>query len=533
LTAIRGDSSERLLVPWKSATNGLPRAPSPLPRGREAVDGLGRWRGAGAVAGETRARMTRAHPGPRRLVAAVVLLLTAAACTRPGDDAIVLDFWAMGREGEMVDRLVPAFERQVPGVRVRVQQVPWSAAHEKLLTAYVGGVMPDVIQAGSTWLPELATVGALEPLDTRIAASAAVDAGDYFAGAHASNAIAGRTYGLPWYVDTRVLFYRSDLLRAVGYEEAPRTWETWLAAMTRLKRRAGADGYAILLPLTEWETPVILALQRGARLLRDDDRYGDFRSPAFRDALAFYRDLFTRDLAPRAGAAQVANVYQDFARGYFAFYVTGPWNLGEFERRLPEDLDDRWTTAPLPGPDGAAPGISLAGGASLAIAATSRHKDAAWRWIEYLSAPAREIEFYRLTGDLPPRARAWEDAGLVHGARTRAFWTQLQHVGATPKIPEWERIAAKVGDYVETVVRGRMDVDAAVAALDGDVDAILEKRRWLLDHDRLPRVAAAAAQGVGAGARRARHAARPATPDGAQGGAARDGGGGRREVGAR
>ena len=61
----------------------------------------------------------------------------------------------MGREGEVVEQMMPEFERRHPGVHVRVQQIPWSAAHEKLLTAWVGGAMPDVFQAGNTWLPEL------------------------------------------------------------------------------------------------------------------------------------------------------------------------------------------------------------------------------------------------------------------------------------------------------------------------------------------------------------------------------------------
>ena len=42
----------------------------------------------------------------------------------------------MGREGEVAQALTPAFERANPGVRVEVQQLPWSAAHAKLLTAF-------------------------------------------------------------------------------------------------------------------------------------------------------------------------------------------------------------------------------------------------------------------------------------------------------------------------------------------------------------------------------------------------------------
>ena len=387
----------------------------------------------------------------------------------------------MGREGEVVAALVPEFERRNPGVRVRVQQIPWSAAHEKLLTAYVGRAMPDVFQAGNTWLPELVALGALEPLDERIARSTVVAPDDYFPGIFETNVIDGTTWGAPWYVDTRLLFYRRDLLAEAGHPEPPRTWAAWLAAMADVKERVGRERYAILLPLGEWQPPVILALQLGAGLLRDGDRYGDFRSPAFRRALEFYLDLFRRGLAPHAGAAQVANVYQDFARGYFAFYVTGPWNIGEFGHRLPPELAERWATAPLPAPDGRWPGVSLAGGASLVLSRGAARRDAAWRLVEYLSEPARQLEFHKLTGDLPARKSAWTAGGLAEDRHAAAFWTQLQAVRPTPKIPEWERIADRIGRHAEAAVRGGETVDQALAGLDREVDALLEKRRWLLE----------------------------------------------------
>jgi len=99
----------------------------------------------------------------------------------------------------------------------------------------------------------------------------------------------------------------------------------------------------------------------------------------------------------------------------------------------------------------------------------------------YLLEPARQVEFHRLTGDLPSRRTAWTEAGLMQEPHAAAFWRQLPHVRSTPKIPEWERIAQKVSQYVEAAVREDLTAGAAVAALDHDVDAILEKRRWLLD----------------------------------------------------
>lgn len=404
----------------------------------------------------------------------MLALLTACAPSEPGE---TLRFWAMGREGELVRQLVPEFERLNPGITIQVQQIPWSAAHEKLLTAYAGDVLPDVFQLGNTWLPEFVALHALEPLNARLSTD---ESADFFPGILETNRIGEQLYGLPWYVDTRVLFYRKDWLRRAGLEQPPRRWEEWLAAMERMKRR-DSGRFAILLPVNEWEMPVLLAWQMGGELLDQDARHGNFRSPEVKKAFALYLDLFRQGYAPALGVSQVANLYQEFARGLFSLYLSGPWNVGEFRKRLPPSLQEEWDTTPLPSFGGDAPGVSLAGGASLVLSSGSPHKDAAWRWIAFLTNPQIQARFYELSGDLPARASAWEAPELRREARVAAFREQLGRVRATPKIPEWERIAGKIAYHGERAIRGEATLEETLSALDRDTDRILEKRRWLLE----------------------------------------------------
>jgi multiple sugar transport system substrate-binding protein len=418
--------------------------------------------------------------GRRRLWLGLTCLLALAGCDEPQDGRVTLEFWAMGREGELVQELTREFERQNPDIQVRVQQVPWSAAHEKLLTAYAGDAMPDVFQLGTTWVPEFVALDAISPLDDRIAASPGTARADFFAGIVDPNVIDGRLWGLPWYVDTRLLFYRKDILARAGYSEAPRTWAEWRAAMAGVKRLVGPDADAVVLPSNEWAPVVILALEQDAELLTGDAECGHFEGPGFRKALAFYLSMFKDGFASARTSAEIANLYQEFANGRFSMYISGPWNLGEFASRLPAALQDAWATAPMPAPDGRWPGVSLAGGASLAIHRTSKHQDAAWKLIEFLAGTARQVRFYRLSGDLPARTAAWQDPALAEDPRARAFFEQLQRVRAPPKIPEWERISAAITRRLEQLVRGDATIDAALEALDAEVDQILEKRRWLL-----------------------------------------------------
>lgn len=401
----------------------------------------------------------------------LLALLVLTCSSRPAKERLKL--WGLGHEGEVVSQLLPEFTRRT-GIEVDVQQIPWSAAHEKLLTAYVGESTPDVAQMGNTWIPEFTAVGSLEDLTPWLARSS-IQQKNYFPGIWATNEVDGVVYGVPWYVDTRVLFYRTDLV-----PKPPRTWDDWLQAMQHVKQQQ-PNSYAILLPTNEYEPLEILAMENGASLLNASGTEGAFHDPRFAAAFHFYLDLFRRGYAPVLSNTQIANVYQGFAQGDYAFYITGPWNVGEFRKRLPPEMNGKWATAPMPAPRaGEYPGTSMAGGSSLVLFRSSKKKDAAWKLVEYLSEPAQQIRFYELTQDLPAHRDAWRAPQVAGDPPLAAFREQLEHVAPMPRVPEYEQIATDIADDGEAVVRGRMTIDQALNDLDAKANHILAKRRWVV-----------------------------------------------------
>ena len=439
--------------------------------------------------------MTRAAAVPAAgLVTALAASLLAGSGCGDARGPTTVRFWAMGREGEVVAALISDFEREHPDIRVELQSLPWLAAHEKLLTAYVGDATPDVAQLGNTWLPELAAIDALAPLDAAVAAGAVVRPPDYFAGIWETNQVDGVLYGVPWYVDTRLVFYRRDVFAAAGYATLPDSWPRWRDAMRAIKGRVGPDRYAILLPLDEFDQLLALALQGDEPLLRGGGRWGNFRSRSFRRALAFYLGLFAERLAPIATQVQVSNPWDELARGYFSCFIHGPWSIGELERRLPAAQQSIWATAALPGPTG--PGASSAGGSSLVVFRRATHPREAWQLIEYLSRPAVQRRFYALSGNLPPRRSSWDDPVFADDDHVRAFRDQLERVRRTPPVPEWERIATELRVVSERAARRVSPsttpaelaaiVDAAAGELDARADQILDKRRWVLARKAAP-----------------------------------------------
>src|SRR3972149_1991160 len=108
------------------------------------------------------------------------LLLTFYSCSSENNDVTVIKFWAMGSEAEYVTKLVPEFEKRNPGIKVDVQQIPWTAAQEKLITAFASDNTPDACQLGNTWVPQFSSLSAIIKLDDFVANSNNINKENYF-----------------------------------------------------------------------------------------------------------------------------------------------------------------------------------------------------------------------------------------------------------------------------------------------------------------------------------------------------------------
>ena len=247
------------------------------------------------------------------------------SCNKKNDNQTEISFWAMGAEGEFVQKLVPEFEKQNPGIKVKVQMVPWTAAQEKLVTAYASENSPDVYQLGNTWVPQFSALGAIEELDQWIFKSSIVRREKYFEGIWDTNVLENKVYGIPWYVDTRVLFYRKDVLAKAGYNSPPKTWDELYDCSKKIKATQPADKYPIYVPTNEWAPFVIFGLQANANLLKNNATYGNFQSKEFQTAFSFLINFIKENLAPMS-VSQVTNIYQAFAGEYLNMYISGPWN---------------------------------------------------------------------------------------------------------------------------------------------------------------------------------------------------------------
>lgn len=393
----------------------------------------------------------------------------------------VLTVWAMGAEGRKIPEMARLFEEQNPGVKVEVQAIPWGAAHEKLVTAVVGNVTPDVCQMGTTWMSEFYAMEALEPLDEYIKKSSVIKKENFFEGSWNTNVLETKVWGIPWYVDTRVLFYRKDLLAKVGFEHPPRNWEELKKVGKLLSKDIDGDGknefWGINLPAGgggAWNELGVFVWQNESDFLTEDYRSSAVLSENFQEAFKFYISLFKEKIVPVESGLDV-NLFQAFKTGFYPMFISGPWMIELVDKELPE-LRGKWNVSVLWANSKTKKYTSFVGGCNLVIFKNSKNKELAWKFIEFLSQPQNQVQWYKLTGDLPSLRAAWKDKFFDDKPMLKVFGKQMEDTKSPPNIPEWEQIANVIGRGVEKCTFGKQDEETILKEMEREINKILSEK---------------------------------------------------------
>lgn len=370
-----------------------------------------------------------------------------------------ISVWAMGTEGENLDVLAEDFMAEFPDVSVDVTPVPWDAAHDRIVSAIAAGEGPDVSLVGTTWMGEFAALGGLDPTPDSI------DPGQFFEGAWDTTVVDGVSYGVPWYVETRLVYYRTDLAEQAGIDAPPEDWDG-LKALAEGLQEAGAQWGISLQPggTGAWQTFMPFFWQAGGEILDADGNF-TMDSDACVEALAYYDSFFDDGLAePRVSDVPVEG---QFAGGQVGAFISGPWMIGVVTDAGTDPAT--FTVAHQPENQSA---TSFVGGGNLAVFEQSGNKPAAWAFVEYLSRPEVQVKWYQTVSALPSVQSAWDDPALSDDAMLATFGEQLDDAVSAPAIPRWEEVATAIDDQIERVTQGDTSPEDGCAAMQGEAESI-------------------------------------------------------------
>jgi multiple sugar transport system substrate-binding protein len=277
-------------------------------------------------------------------------------------------------------------------------------------------------------------------------------------------------FGLPYDGESTGLFYRKDLFEAAGIAAPPTTWEELEAAAQTL---TGEDQYGYIIFAPEaWYYWYPFLWQNGGEMLSEDGTQVLFNSDAGKEAAEFYVGLVQYSppdfLNSNSYDGRVA-----FATGQVGMYVAGAWLAAVLQEEFP-DIDELWDAAPLPERVRCATTIA---GDALVMPEQGRNHDAAWKWIEFLSAPQNMALWTLGTPEnpgstLPPRKSLLEDPRVFDiNPILRGFAEQMACgiTGGAPN-PRFGEVEVALNDALGRAIYGEIDAATALdeAALEAE-----------------------------------------------------------------
>lgn len=419
------------------------------------------------------------------------LLLAACGGTPPASPTAPSGTAPAGRVSFMVfgdpaekaayERLVAAFEQRHPQIDLSLLHVPGQGDYRQRLAAdFAAGTPPDVMLLNYRRYGAYAAKGALEPLDSYLAASTLVGKEDFYAETLAPFSWQGQLMCIPQNLSSLVVYYNKALFDATGlaYPRDDWTWDDFLQAAKALTQDTNGDGrtdrYGVgiepslirLAPFV-WQNGGTLVDQQEAptRLTLD--------TPAAREAVQWFVDLQVRHrVVPDAVQESAEDSESRFQHGRTAMWFDS--------RRAVPTLRGltglEWDVAPLPrGRERA--GILHTDG--YCLAAKTQQKRAAWTFIEFANSAEGQRLVVASGRTVPSRKAVAQSPAFLEPTarpqRSAVFLDTVPVIRSVPVLEGWEQIEDIVGAELRRAFYGETTVEAAVTTATARTQALFRK----------------------------------------------------------
>lgn len=411
------------------------------------------------------------------IVAAFLLVLFVAV---PVAAKTQVNFWLAGNAQEFMDvinkELLPSFEKANPDIDLKVTFVPWSDLSVKLTTAFAGGVGPDIFMHGSAATAGFASANRIEPLDKYIATipdakdfGTTLDDGLYF----------GKRYLVPMFGAGRLLIYRADQFKEAGLDpdRPPTTWEELRDAAVKLTVRKGnrliREGIDI--PASGIDAEQIWSLflwQNGGDFFNKDYTKATFNDAKGVEALQFLVDLIQEykvaDTSINEGQGNIPPIASDKIAMLFAV----PGDLTQIKSYSPDIYKEVRVAMPLTR-SAQRTFYSFAG---MFMSKDSKHKDEAWKVIQFFSSKEALEKINSAMSTLPPRRSLGSAGFIAKDPNLKAFVEGMEYAKGNPNIPEWVKARDIISRYIEKALFGQISAKEALDKAADEVNALLAKR---------------------------------------------------------
>lgn len=410
------------------------------------------------------------------------LLLTSSGCApEKKGGPVTIKMWIMPNSLEPVrdvEETLKPFLKENPNIKVKVSSVDWGAAWTKLTTAATSRDVPDVVQIGSTWVGSISGMGALWNMADKVDELGGKD--EFVPTAWKTSGIAGsgQVTTIPWIVDARSLYYRTDVFKKLGLTKKDLdTWDSFKKTLKKIKDAKlviegmeiapfgmpGKNDWNVVHNLSPW------IWGAGGDYLASNNETSLLDSPQALEGVYFYISLAREGFVPPEFLEfNTAQVSSNFNQGSVAMYFDGPYEVRTLSTPPAQGGASEGITAKnfaaVPYPKGPKGRFTFVGGSNLAIFKASKHKKEAFEVIKYLTTNYdAQLSYTKACGFLPARKEVFNDPYFSIDPARRIFKEALLYGRTYPCIPPWgllePMLTRRFGILWDYVTAGKGPID--------------------------------------------------------------------------
>jgi len=344
------------------------------------------------------------------ILLAIVFLSVPSRASEP--QTIVFLMWKPNQP-EVRERLIERFHETHPNIRVQVQIGPHSSTEfHAIVTQRLKNkdTSVDVFLMDVIWPAEFASAGWAVDLTSRFSKKAQKA---FLPATIAANTYHGRIYGVPYFLDAGLFYYRKDLLDKYSFDP-PKSWHDMLAqGKAILKGEADPTLHIFSAQFKQYEGLVCDMLEfiwsHGGRII--DQRTGKVlvAEPPSIQAVTFVRDQIIGKAAPQGVINyEEPESLEVFLQGKAVFHRNWPyaWTVANDPER--SKVAGRVGVGTLPAFPGHRPAAAL-GGWQFGISRWSEHVEEAWEFVEFMTSFDSQEILAIQAGLAPTRVAVYKD----------------------------------------------------------------------------------------------------------------------------
>ncbi len=408
-------------------------------------------------------------------------LLGTAGCGGGGSGSGDLIF-AMGTDTSgTLENLINKFNKQSKDFKVQFREMPTDTGQyfDKLRTQFqAGGGDIDVIGADVIWPAQFAANGWLMDVTDRFPEN---EQQKFLDAPVQSLMYEDKIYGVPWFTDAGLLYYRQDLLEKAGYSEPPKTWEELQDMADKIKQDEGIKS-GFVFQGDQYEGGVCNGLEYiwthgGDVLDPNDPNKVVIDSPEAAEGLATEHSMLQRGVAPQSVSTYTETETDPaFLNGEAVFARNWPYMYAlagteDYPNVTPEQIG----IAPVPLAEGQAQLASALGGWNMLINAATDKQDEAWEFVQFMtSEESQRIRTLQATL-LPTRASLYSDQEIREKVPVVALGEEaLKNARSRPVSPYYSDMSLEMAEQFNASLKGEVSPEEAVKSLQGSLTEIIE-----------------------------------------------------------